>query len=251
MRQPVLAACLLLSWAALAQAAPVTPTPPEYLVELGENTLPGVIGRDPGSYTSSGGRTTGSVAGAPVALVSAASNSVAGDFSVAGSSTSAAARLFYSVAVNGPADGVLVPLFAATRLHADSTTPGSFTTRASASLGISNTTGAFQLLLNTDFNSPLPGTDFTGTLAFTQRSGSLSQIALQAVTTANGGGRSAASVDPFFFIDPEFLAANPGYSVSVSAGVVNAVPAPPALSLLATGLVPLVLGRLRRRRVSP
>jgi hypothetical protein len=226
-----------------AVAAPVTPDPPLYLIELGENALPGVIARDPGSYASSGGRATGSVFGTPAPLVTAQATSVAGDFLTPGSTTSAASRLYYSYAVNGPVDGVLVPLFVSTRLHAEASGPGEINTRAAASLTIGGSTLDVAAILNTDFNSPLPGPEFFGTLSFNQLSGRVGQIALQAVVSAAAGGSAMAFADPFLFIDPVFLAANPGFAVSVSAGIVNAVPAPPALVLLGTSLIALLAGR--------
>ena len=64
------------------------------------------------------------------------------------------------------------------------------------------------------------------------------------------GGSASATLDPFIQIDPSFLAANPGYSLSFSAGVTNqpsSTPEPSTLLLLGTGLAGLT--GLRRRRL--
>lgn len=228
-----------------ATAATITPDPPQYALGANENVLGGAILREAGTINSPGGRATATASGSPVPFVSASATSVPGDALVPGSSSGAESRLFYSYATNGPVDGVLVPLFVTTNLHAESSTPGSPNTRAAASLNIGGGTLSIDARLNTDFNSPLPGSDFQGTLTFNQFSGQLGQIALQAVATAVGGGSAMAFADPFIFIDPVFLARNPGYSVAVSPGTVNAVPAPAAVWLLGTGIVSLVLRRQR------
>ena len=60
-------------------------------------------------------------------------------------------------------------------------------------------------------------------------------------------GTSTAFIDPFIFIDPTFLAANPGYFIQVEAGVGNTapVPLPAALWLISPAL--LGLGFKHRR----
>ena len=55
----------------------------------------------------------------------------------------------------------------------------------------------------------------------------------------------SASGDPFFQIDPSFLAAHPGYSLAFSAGIVNSspfeVPEPSTLCLMIAGLTAFIL----------
>jgi len=72
------------------------------------------------------------------------------------------------------------------------------------------------------------------------------RITLTASTGASSGGHAAAFADPYVQIDPNFLAANPGYSLSFSEGVVNAVPEPASGLLMLAGLA--LLASKRRRR---
>jgi MYXO-CTERM domain-containing protein len=55
-----------------------------------------------------------------------------------------------------------------------------------------------------------------------------------------------AYVDPYFAIDPDFLSSHPGYSISFSDGVINAVPEPGTAAFLVLGLGALC-ARIRRR----
>jgi hypothetical protein len=69
--------------------------------------------------------------------------------------------------------------------------------------------------------------------------------------TSGDDGAFSASADPYIYIDPAFLAANPEYYVVVSAGIDNApLPAVPEVStwaLMALGFAGLGLAGWRRR----
>lgn len=62
----------------------------------------------------------------------------------------------------------------------------------------------------------------------------------------SSSGSADAWADPLIYIDPVFLAANPGYVVTLSSGVANAVPAPGALWLLVTAVAGLAIRRRKR-----
>jgi hypothetical protein len=96
---------------------------------------------------------------------------------------------------------------------------------------------------STKFNPP----SFSGTTTIYEAPG-LYQIALNASAAGGNGSSASASVDPYFQIDPVFLALNPGYSLDFSAGVVNAattVPEPAAWLMACCGAA--LVGVMRRR----
>lgn len=239
----------LLSFAACFVATPlfavtVVPGAATYEISFLQSGLGSQIYRTAGSYAWDG-VLTASGFGNPVPIVTATGAS-SSNSSLPAYSINATSRLFYEYALNGPVDNVVVPLFALIALHAAETGPVSAANFAAASVGIATSTGGGDAeFLNTD-SVGYAGPDLVTTLAFTQLSGSLGYVTLQASASAVGGGTAEAWADPLIYIDPEFLAANPGYTLTLSPGVVNAVPAPATLGLLATGLAGIVL-RSRRR----
>jgi hypothetical protein len=84
-------------------------------------------------------------------------------------------------------------------------------------------------------------------------SNSAVDILLGSEAESSGHGSATASADPYFFIDPEFLSENPGYSIIVSPGVSNdplpsgGVPEPSAWTLALLG-VGAIGGAMRSRR---
>jgi hypothetical protein len=75
-------------------------------------------------------------------------------------------------------------------------------------------------------------------------------VAVTADTSGDDGAFSAYA-DPYIYIDPTFLASNPGYSVVVSAGIdnapISAVPEPCALAIFGVALVGIGMMRGQRR----
>jgi len=96
---------------------------------------------------------------------------------------------------------------------------------------------------STKFNPP----SFSGTITIHEAPG-VHQITLNASAAGGPGGSASAYIDPYFQIDPAFLAQKPGYSLNFSAGVVNAasVLEPAAWLMACCGVVLLGVGRSRR-----
>jgi hypothetical protein len=72
----------------------------------------------------------------------------------------------------------------------------------------------------------------------------------QASAATDGTYTAQALIDPYFTIDPSFLAANPGYSLEFSPGIDNeplATPLPAALPLFGSGVMMLAGFAVRRR----
>jgi hypothetical protein len=78
-------------------------------------------------------------------------------------------------------------------------------------------------------------------------SDSIGTVTLTALTSTAEGGTADADADPFFSIDPVFLASHPGYSVIVSDGITNAVPEPVGAQFVAF-VVLAAFARCRARR---
>lgn len=235
---------LVASFTAVSAHAAAVPAPPIYEISLHQTGQTADIFRAPGLYQQ-GSVLSASAFASPVPLVTASATSVA-DTTLPAYGTSAISRLFYQFVVAGPQDGVVIPLFVQGRLHAEAQTSPPIITFAGASLSVVNSLGGVGKELITG-SVGYTGPDLAVSLPFTQLSGELGYVTLQASATAVGGDVASAWVDPYFYIDPAFLAANPGYGITLSPGVVNAIPLPGAMLLLGSGVLVLA-GRAAGRR---
>jgi hypothetical protein len=105
------------------------------------------------------------------------------------------------------------------------------------------------------YNNPYPSHSFSDNVSLV--SNQIYTVRLDAAAfsfdhLALGGASATATADPYFQIDPAFLAANPGYSLEFSPGIdnvpISATPLPPALPLFASGVIALA-GFAWRRKV--
>ena len=157
----------------------------------------------------------------------------------------------YSFVVDGPQPDVIVPLFATFALHASAIGP--YAVNASASFQVSFTENDF--IERVDSDTAHPGTaDRFGTHPFAVVSGHIGK-ASRGIGGASFSGLAEAYADPYIYIDPAFLSAHSGYTVSVSTGIgnappVSAVPEPEAYAMLLLGLGLLGSVSRHRRRVA-
>lgn len=155
-------------------------------------------------------------------------------------------QISYQFAVTGPYPDVPVPMFATFALHARAGDPSS---SAGAGITIDSSGDIFGAGVSADGAHPTPA-DVFDTHPFIMLTGDIGEVSLEA-DAGSLGGLAEAFADPFLFIDPIFLASNPGYSVVVSPGIGNvapviAVPEPETYAMLLSGFG--LLGFLTRRR---
>ena len=228
----------------IASATLLAP-PAVYEIAFASQNTSGLVVRAAGSYSFEG--STASAVGQPLIEMQAhtvsTSDENANTFNTAGSAT-----LAYFYGVDGPQTDVLVPLFITVQLSAQATRPPGTRSLGTGQVQTRGGTLGIDKTVRSDDITP----QFSGTLAFNQYSGRTDFIKLIAGVSGFNGGTADAFVDPFVYIDPDWLASNPGYSLVFSPGIANvaAVPAPPALGLLATAVGGLLL-RLRKQRSTP
>ena len=162
------------------------------------------------------------------------------------------AKLTFYFAADGPPADIIIPWRITFRANTSAVAPVDDFAAAQASLRLTGSPGAFvfRALLSTSEEPGGGRQDFSGTEMFDMHFESVGRVEITAhATTTYSGGVGRAKVDPFIFIDPDFLSANPGYSVIVSAGINNALPVPEPSTwiLFASGL--FCVGRLAHRRV--
>lgn len=159
----------------------------------------------------------------------------------------ARASIDYQFSVSGPVSGIPVPIFVVTEMHVR--VSGSFWAGASLEVLSSDERDYLGQILDTRKVGLVA--DFSGALPFLARSGIVNTVSMTAGVSASSSspisGHAEAFVDPYIYIDPAFLAAHPGYSVSVSSGFPNVplplpVPEPESWALFAVGF-----GMLSRR----
>jgi hypothetical protein len=143
-----------------------------------------------------------------------------------GNVNEASAGLIYWELITGPDPSVLVPTWAEFGLK--TFVRGDVPIDASAFLSVQGATPA------TSFNQGLISTNGSGTTdnfyvkPFSQFAGQLSKVTMTVSVSVDGGTSGfidgQAFADPYFYIDPTWLADHPGYTLTVSAGVGNNSP---------------------------
>ena len=234
------AACAAALVPGVASAVPVLPEA-VYIAALATSVQPMQEFHSPGTYTLAGASTTVDGSPALAGHVRASSNVIESVESI----------IHYGFAVVGPVGNIAVPTFVSWSV--DASASGPLLTQASvfSQVWLENGFGGSVRILATQLQAsnfnPQPGR-ISATLPFTAIAGGVYGIWMQIDLNAAGAGAVAyAFVDPYLFVDPTFLASNPGYSVMVSPGIGNTapVPEPSAALLLGSGLVALLAGRHR------
>ena len=204
----------------------------------------------PGTYALGNLSTT--VSGLPTGTLTG--HATGTDVNVFNGNGSLESSIVYSFGLSGAPAGVVVPMFVSFTLLTSSAGGPAFQDDASARFVLNN--GAFDVInLFSSSSDPLAHPNFTGTLGFNLLSDAVGRVSLQIDVRAIGGGVADAFVDPYIFIDPDFLARHPEYSVAVSAGIGNAapgggtVPEPASWALMVLGFG--ALGAALRRRARP
>jgi hypothetical protein len=149
----------------------------------------------------------------------------------------AISQLYYYFTVNGPSQ-VAVPLEAAFNLSASaggivSAQHPSFAVAQGVIGGDLLSCVAYAFACYQTVDTRYPTIPYDPDVSFTMLTGALADVELyaQAATTQTSPAQSStatAYADPYITIDPVWLAAHPGYSLSFSAGIVNAGPGSPA-----------------------
>ncbi len=232
-----------------AGAAPVVPGP-VYQIALSQQNSNGVIGSFPGSYTLGNASATVDV----LPSISLSAHSIGSEDPLSDALINgASARLTYYYGVDGPLANLLVPLSVTYVLRTTVVPPVSYQTVATASLVVVGSTLSInKSIISGGLGNGLTSSD-SATVPFNQLSGQTGYVQLTAGAQTLAGGLADAFIDPFIFIDPEFLLSNPGYTVIVSRGIGNVapvgnVPGPATVWLLGTAVAGLAM---RRRKKGP
>jgi hypothetical protein len=171
----------------------------------------------------------------------------------------AESELVYDFTVNGPSQAI-VPLTATFNLTIggvgfsnlwSATASGQIRGELSC-VGGFGPLGACSAALSSN-----PAVPYVTVVSFTTRADDIDTVILDAQTSTvqtspDQSSAATAYADPYIVIDPTWLAANPGYSLSFSPGIVNAgpgsaAPEPASWALMLSGFG-LVGGAMRRRQ---
>ena len=176
-----------------------------------------------------------------------------------GSGVSDGAGFFqYDVLITGGQFGDSVPLFVDGALSAHGLgVDGYDVTDSSATLALSFANGNHGAAAAVSCGNILRGSDcsnsnWSGTLAAVGWVGYDNWVELTVSATVAGAGFANAYADPHVYIDPVFLAANPGYDLVLNVGnslaPATATPEPSSLLFAASALAGVALLRRRNRR---
>jgi hypothetical protein len=147
--------------------------------------------------------------------------------------------------VDGPASNVVVPLFATFALQANAYGPAS---SAFATLSVSGTRNDFfERAAADEFSS---SSSILVSLPFGLEMGHTGTVSMGIGGVSFSDFAVDAYADPFIFVDPAFLASNPGYTVRTSDGIGNTAPVsvgpePETYAMLLVGLGLLATTRTR------
>jgi hypothetical protein len=177
----------------------------------------------PGDYAL--GNLSTSITAAPVTLIGHAAGT---DLNVVNGNGGLESFVAYSFAVDGAPVEMVVPMFVSFTLHTSSSGPSATSNdNATARFVLSQAGNGFDVFnLFSSSSDPIAHPNFSGSLAFSQSSATIGKVSLQIDVSAIGGGVADAFIDPYIFIDPDFLASHAGLSVIVSDGIGNALPTP-------------------------
>jgi len=171
--------------------------------------------------------------------------------SLSGVGVQSQADLTYYFAVNGPS-GASVPV---DMIGALSTAASGFNANAEAVLELYDSTSGTQVyeaLACAATSNVCNGVASSATVSETidVTSGDAMQVFIQNNAQADYVGTATATVDPTFVIDPTYLEAHPGYTLTFGAGVISSAPEPRTWALMLVGLggLGLALRGAGRRR---
>lgn len=163
----------------------------------------------------------------------------------------------YTVTVSGPGGPtIIVPIDIAASGSASASSASSADAGSASSIAVNSSglPGAFACA-GADMTRVCNSSSFGGVFVYnTFVIGGVGSFTVDLTTDAFAdslGGTASASLDPYIYIDPTFLASNPGYSLTFSDGVANTppsspVPEPSTFLLLGSSIL-ATAGTLRRR----
>ena len=169
---------------------------------------------------------------------------------------SAEGLLEYYVVITGGQQGDPVPLTVAGSLSTSASggdsgdvinsTASIGLTFYSGNYGASESVGCGNVARGEDCSNPT----WSGTLTAIAGEGYSNVISIAVTTTVESAGTATAFADPYVYIDPAFLAANPEYSLTLNVGNTPAsTPEPSTLLLASSCLLGLFIARRRKRAI--